>query len=99
MARRRLSVLEEEWTVEGDVLARARAALDSAWDEDERPVLRAARNRWTVVGAGSQLRLGRDGRWWPYRKQSGRWVPAGRAAQDPGTALASMEHIAAGESL
>ncbi|WP_329280257.1 SWIM zinc finger family protein [Streptomyces sp. NBC_01451] len=92
-----LSVLEEEWTVEGKVLARARAALDSAWDEDERPVLRVARNRWTVVGAGSQLRLGRDGRWWPYRKQSGRWVLAGRAAQDPGTALASMERITAEE--
>ncbi|NEC88408.1 SWF or SNF family helicase [Streptomyces sp. SID12501] len=94
-----LSVLEEEWTVEGEVLARARTALDSAWDEDERPVLRAARNRWTVVGAGSQLRLGRDGRWWPYRKQSGRWVLAGRAAQDPGTALASMGRTAEEESL
>ncbi|WP_327693182.1 SWF or SNF family helicase [Streptomyces sp. NBC_00459] len=89
-----LSVLEEEWTVEGDVLARARAALDSAWDEDERPILQAARNRWTVVGTGSQLRLGRDGRWWPYRKQGGRWVPAGQAAQDPGTALALMERTA-----
>lgn len=88
-----LSVLEEEWTVEGEQLARARAALDSAWDEDERPTLRAIRNRWTEVGAGNQLRLGRDGRWWPYRKQSGRWVPAGQAAQDPATALASMEHM------
>lgn len=89
-----LSVLEEEWTVKGEQLARARAALDSAWDEDERPTLRAIRNRWTVVGADNQLRLGRDGRWWPYRKQSGRWVPAGRAAQDPATALALMEHTA-----
>ncbi|WP_405813844.1 SWF or SNF family helicase [Streptomyces sp. NBC_01390] len=88
-----LSVLEEEWTVGGEQLARARAAIDSAWDEDERPTLRAARNRWTVVGAGSQVRLGRDGRWWPYRRHDGRWVPAGRAAQDPATALASMEHI------
>ena len=89
-----LSVLEEEWTVEGEVLARARAALDSAWEDDERPELRTTRNRWTVVGTGSQLRLGRDGRWWPYRKRSGRWVPAGRAAQDPATALALMEHSA-----
>ncbi|WP_405538994.1 SWF or SNF family helicase [Streptomyces sp. NBC_00075] len=93
-----LSVLEEEWAVEGEELARARAALDSAWDEGERPALRAARNRWTVVGAGSQLRLGRDGRWWPYRKESGRWVPAGRSAQDPATALASLEHMAPEES-
>ncbi len=93
-----LSVLEEEWTVEGEVLARARAALDAAWDEDERPALRAARNRWTVVDAGSQVRLGRDGRWWPYRKRSGRWMSAGPAAQDPATALASIEHAAAEES-
>ncbi|MGW2724163.1 SWIM zinc finger family protein [Streptomyces sp. NPDC001492] len=86
-----LSVLEEEWTVPGEALARARASLESAWDEDERPSLRASGNRWTVVGAPAQLRLGRDGRWWPYRKERGRWVPAGAACQDPATALASVE--------
>ncbi|MFI6033493.1 SWF or SNF family helicase [Streptomyces sp. NPDC051315] len=85
-----LSVLEEEWTVEGEALARARAALDSAWEDDERPALRARGNRWTVVGAAGQLRLGRDGRWWPYRKERGRWVPDGDAALDPATALASI---------
>ncbi|MFI1034101.1 SWF or SNF family helicase [Streptomyces sp. NPDC020951] len=86
-----LSVLEEEWTVAGEALARARAALDSAWEEDERPVLRARGNRWTVVGEGAacQLRLGRDGRWWPYRKERGRWTAAGDAAHDPATALAA----------
>ncbi|MEV0642547.1 SWF or SNF family helicase [Streptomyces sp. NPDC050619] len=93
-----LSVYEEEWTVEGETLARARAALDSAWDEDERPTLRATGNRWTVVGAPRQLRLGRDGRWWPYRKERGRWVPAGGAAQDPATALASTDLAAAEEA-
>ncbi|MFE5893065.1 SWIM zinc finger family protein [Streptomyces sp. NPDC002285] len=86
-----LSVLDEEWTVEGETLARARAALDSAWDEDERPTLRAKGNRWTVVGAPRQLRLGRDGRWWPYRKDRSRWVPAGGPAHDPATALASAQ--------
>jgi uncharacterized Zn finger protein len=86
-----LSVCEEEWTVEGETLARARAALDSAWEEDERPTLRVTANRWTVVGAAGQVRLGRDGRWWPYRKEGGRWVSAGGAAQDPATALASAE--------
>ncbi|WP_432193534.1 SWF or SNF family helicase [Streptomyces sp. bgisy027] len=85
-----LSVLDEEWTVEGETLARARAALESAWDEDDRPALRAKGNRWTVVGAPGQLRLGRDGRWWPYRKERGRWAPAGGPAQDPGTALAAV---------
>ncbi|MDQ0579390.1 SWIM zinc finger family protein [Streptomyces rishiriensis] len=82
-----LSVLEEEWAVEGAALARARAALESAWEEDERPVLRARGNRWTVVGTGCQLRLGRDGRWWPYRREGGRWMPAGDAAHDPAAAL------------
>ncbi|MFE9017209.1 SWF or SNF family helicase [Streptomyces sp. NPDC007808] len=84
-----LAVLDEEWTVEGETLARARGALESAWDEDERPALRAEHNRWTVVGVPCQLRLGRDGRWWPYREEAGRWVPAAGPAQDPATALAS----------
>ncbi|MFJ2240908.1 SWF or SNF family helicase [Streptomyces sp. NPDC087859] len=86
-----LDVLEEEWTVGGETLVRARAAIDSAWDEEERPSLRARGNRWTVVGSSSQLRLGRDGRWWPYRKERGRWVPAGVAVQDPATALAAAQ--------
>lgn len=86
-----LAVFEEEWTVEGEALARARAAVDTAWEGDERPELRARGNRWTVVGSPCQVRLGRDGRWWPYRKEGGRWLPAGEAAQDPATALASIQ--------
>jgi uncharacterized Zn finger protein len=86
-----LAVFEDEWTVEGDALVRARAALESSWEEDERPALRARGNRWTVVGAPSQLRLDRDGRWWPYRKERGRWAPAGGPAQDPATALATAQ--------
>ncbi|MFG2574071.1 SWF or SNF family helicase [Streptomyces sp. NPDC048481] len=85
-----LSVLEEEWAVGGEVLARARAALDSAWEADERPVLRVCGNRWTAVGTGVQLRLGRDGRWWPYREEGGHWAPAGEAAEDPATAWATV---------
>lgn len=83
-----LFVLEEEWAPGADALARARAALDAAWDDGERPQLRGARNRWTVVGSDAQLRQGPDGRWWPYRKERGRWAPAGPAAHDPATALA-----------
>ncbi|MEH0631962.1 SWF or SNF family helicase [Streptomyces bottropensis] len=85
-----LAVLDEEWHPPADSLARARAALATAWEEGERPELRAAGNRWTVVDGSAQLRLGRDGRWWPYRKERGRWVPAGPAARDPATALASV---------
>ncbi|GGL22949.1 hypothetical protein GCM10010095_05140 [Streptomyces anthocyanicus] len=92
-----LSVLEEEWAVEGDTLARARAALESAWEEDERPSLLARANRWTVVGAPHQLRLDRRGRWWPYRREHGRWVPVGGPSQDPATALASAALTTDGE--
>jgi hypothetical protein len=86
-----LDVLEAEWAVEAETLARARAALESAWEEDERPPLRASRNRWTVIGGRTQVRLAPDGRWWPYRKERGRWVPAGPASQDPATALGLAE--------
>lgn len=86
-----LSVLEDEWPVRGEALARARASLDGAWEQDEQPPLRARGNRWTVVGTPFQLRLGRDGRWWPYRKERGRWSPAGGPALDPAAALASLE--------
>lgn len=84
-----LSVLEDEWVVGAEALARARAALASAWDEDERPSLIASGNRWTVAGAPVQLRLGQDGRWWPYREVRGRWTPVGQAVGDPATALAT----------
>ncbi|MGW1540703.1 SWIM zinc finger family protein [Streptomyces sp. NPDC002309] len=90
-----LSVLEEEWAVEGESLARARAALNTAWDDDERPALRARGNRWTLVGSPRQLRLGRDGRWWPYRNQAGRWMPVGGGDRDPATALAATEDVPA----
>ncbi|MYX18277.1 SWF or SNF family helicase [Streptomyces sp. SID8374] len=83
-----LAVLDEEWEPDPDSLARARARLAEAWEEGERPQLRAARARWTVAGADVQLRYDRDGRWWPYRKERGRWVPAGPADDDPAGALA-----------
>lgn len=86
-----LAVLEEEWTPQPDALARARTALDEAWEGSDRPQLRGTGpGRWTVVGADAQLRLGRDGRWWPYRKERGRWAPAGSADHDPAAALATV---------
>ncbi|MEU5088712.1 SWF or SNF family helicase [Streptomyces sp. NPDC021356] len=86
-----LSVLEEGWTPDGEAQVRARAALASAWDEEDRPSLRATGNRWTVIGAAHQLRLGQDGRWWPFRKENGHWEPVGAAAHDPATALATAQ--------
>ncbi|MER6027114.1 SWF or SNF family helicase [Streptomyces sp. NPDC001851] len=84
-----LAVLDEEWRVEGVALARARAALEAAWEADERPAFHSSGNRWTVPGGGVQLRLGRDGHWWPYREEGGRWTPAGGPDPDPATALAA----------
>lgn len=73
-----LSVFDGEWTPEPADLARATTLLEEAWEEPDRPRLRVSGpGRWAVPGSGAQLRLGRDGRWWPYRKESGRWAPAG----------------------
>ncbi|MGW1074166.1 SWIM zinc finger family protein [Streptomyces sp. NPDC002537] len=85
-----LTVLEDEWTPGGEALARARTQLSTAWEDGTAPELRCARNRWTVAGAGAQLRYDRDGRWWPYRKESGRWQPAGPCDRDPAAALAAL---------
>ncbi|MEV3987472.1 SWF or SNF family helicase [Streptomyces sp. NPDC049837] len=86
-----LAVLEEDWTPGPELLARAKALLAASWEDAERPTLRADRpGRWTVAGAGVQVRLDRDGRWWPYRKESGRWTPAGPPDPDPAAALAGV---------
>lgn len=88
-----LAVLEEEWTPDKETLARARARIAGAaesWEADERPALKGVRNRWTVADGRAQVRFGRDGRWWPYRKERGRWVPAGPADHDPAAVLASV---------
>ncbi|MFJ2645734.1 SWF or SNF family helicase [Streptomyces sp. NPDC087420] len=84
-----LAALEEEWTPEPGALARAGAALDGAWEDGDRPRLRSGGPaRWTVEGSGAQLRLGPDGRWWPFREERGRWAPAGPGDHDPAAALA-----------
>ncbi|WP_031079473.1 SWF or SNF family helicase [Streptomyces sp. NRRL S-118] len=84
-----LAVLEEEWTPSPEQSARARALLAEAWDDAERPALRASGpDRWTAPGTGVQLRLGRDGHWWAYRKEGGRWAPVTPPAEDPASAFA-----------
>lgn len=93
-----LAVLDEEWTPDQETLTRARARLRDAWEEDERPRLRASGNRWTVAEGGVQLRYGRDGRWWPYREEGGHWVPAGPGDEDPAAALGGAEPSAPGPS-
>ncbi len=74
-----------------EALARARAQLATTWEEGERaPRLRATGNRWTAVGTDAQVRYGRDGRWWPYRKDRGQWWPGRPAGHDPAAVLAVL---------
>ncbi|MEO3975002.1 SWF or SNF family helicase [Streptomyces sp. CAU 1734] len=92
-----LAVYDEEWAPDPEALARAASALERAWESGDRPRLRTAgAGRWTVVGAEAQLRVGPDGRWWPYRREQGRWTPAGPADPDPGAALAGALGTEAG---
>ncbi len=65
-----LAALEDDWTPDRTTLARARTAWAAAWAEEEAPVLRRVRARWTSPGTGRQIRLGREGRWWPYRREA-----------------------------
>ncbi|GGR57413.1 SWF or SNF family helicase [Streptomyces roseolus] len=82
-----LAVLEESWTPDEAALAVAEARLAEAWEDGEAPELSRSGARWTAAGARAQLRLGEDGRWWPYRRTGGGWVPAGPADRDPAAAF------------
>ncbi|WP_425608650.1 SWF or SNF family helicase [Streptomyces albipurpureus] len=93
-----LAVLGDEWSPGEELLTRATAVLEGAWEASDRPRLRSAGGgRWTVVGAEAQLRVGEDGRWWPFAKEKGRWVPAGPASHDPAAALSEVVPGALGE--
>lgn len=84
-----LAVLDGDQLPDAAALARARAQLALAWeDEADRPALRGEAGRWTVVDTDVQLRYGPDELWWPYRSSGGRWWPAGPPYADPAAALA-----------
>lgn len=84
-----LAALEDDWAPDRTTLTRARAALAAAWADEQAPALRRVRARWTEADTGRQLRLGREGRWWPYHREAGRWIPTGPSAPDPASALAA----------
>ncbi|MET0135127.1 MAG: SWF/SNF family helicase, partial [Kibdelosporangium sp.] len=81
-----LDVLETPWRPTKAELARVHTVLSrSELSDVDIPALEQDRNRWT---AGElQLRLGKDGRWYPYRLTEGEWWPAGPPELDPATAL------------
>jgi hypothetical protein len=69
-----------------------RAAADNALKSRFASVTRR-RNRWTITTEARQLRLGRDGRWYPYAKEGGRWLPDGPPAADPLTAAERVKQV------
>ncbi|GGS47844.1 SWIM zinc finger family protein [Actinokineospora fastidiosa] len=76
-----LRVLEASWRPPAADLARGRDAVASVADAEAE----VAANRITVGAA--QVRLGRDGRWYPYRERGGRWWPSGAPSPDAATAM------------
>jgi len=83
-----LAVLETAWTPPKQAMARARSAWADAWAGDDLPALEVSKNRCTASGYRLQLRLGKDGRWYPYRESDGEWWPAGQPDPDPATLFA-----------
>ncbi|MDX5568390.1 SWIM zinc finger family protein [Streptomyces sp. ID05-04B] len=85
-----LDVLNSSWTPPASRLERDREALRADWADGRPPRLRSWRNRWTVEGRDAQLRLGRDGLWYPYTKDQGTWWPAGPPDADPAVVLTAL---------
>lgn len=79
-----LEVLEHPWAPDRLTVARVN---DELRQSREQGVLEATaeakvwRNRWTFPGE-SQLRLGRDELWYPFRAHGGVWWPAGSPERD-----------------
>ncbi|MQL67086.1 hypothetical protein F6Q10_32010 [Streptomyces vinaceus] len=97
--RAALDVLEHPWTPPEQQTARARTALATAWEADELPPVTVDGNHWTLTGRDLQLRLGRDGRWYPYRRRDDLWWPVGPPSTDPADALADLTGLAGDDEL
>ncbi len=95
--RAALEVLERSWTPTEQQTAQARTALAAGWEDEELPPVTVEGNHWTLTGRGLQLRLGRDGRWYPYRERDAAWWPAGSPATDPAEALADLAGLTAAD--
>ncbi|WP_078901383.1 SWIM zinc finger family protein [Actinacidiphila yeochonensis] len=78
-----LDVLENAWNPPAGRLERDREALRADWSGTTPPRLRTWRNRWTVDGHNAQLRLSREGLWYPYTRDRATWYPAGPRTRTP----------------
>ncbi|MEV1076812.1 SWIM zinc finger family protein [Streptomyces sp. NPDC050211] len=83
-----LAVLEEPWDPPAGRFDRARPLLLAA----DLPAFRPWRNRLTHPRGHVQLRLGRDGIWYPYESEPGHddWWPRGTPDLDPVGALTGL---------
>jgi uncharacterized Zn finger protein len=80
-----LDVLEHIWTPDAADLARARAELLAAADDD----ISIAVSGNHLTFADTQLRLDHNGHWHPYRLVNTTWLPTAPPTVDPLTALAT----------
>ncbi|MGW7662900.1 SWIM zinc finger family protein [Streptomyces sp. NPDC054756] len=83
-----LAVLEEPWDPPAGRFDRARPLLLAA----DLPAFRPWRNHLTHPHGHLQVRLGRDGLWYPYESEPGRddWWPRGTPDLDPVGALTGL---------
>ncbi|MFI6159238.1 SWIM zinc finger family protein [Micromonospora haikouensis] len=85
-----VDVVDAVFSPPRELVARATEALREAGGVDgAAPEVRNWRNRWTV-GRDAQVRYGRDGRWYPFRRRAGQWWPAGPPGPDPADALLDL---------
>jgi uncharacterized Zn finger protein len=77
--REALALLDDEWTPEAGDVAEGAAALGAG--------AHVYRNRVSDASDARQLRLGRDGRWYPFRRVGSVWELSGAPAADPAEAL------------
>ncbi|MEU1811843.1 SWIM zinc finger family protein [Micromonospora aurantiaca (nom. illeg.)] len=85
-----LDVVDAVFGPPKELVSRATEALrEAAGIGGATPEVKNWRNRWTV-GRDVQVRYGRDGRWYPFRRRSGEWWPAGPPGPEPADALLDL---------
>jgi uncharacterized Zn finger protein len=86
-----VGVLQEVWSPPAADVARARAAISAVFaDDDEVPEIAVWRNRFTLEEHDIQVRLGRDGLWYPYRRRAAEWWPGGPPGRDAGAVAGDL---------
>jgi uncharacterized Zn finger protein len=90
-----LRVLDTTWKPPKAELARGGDAAGSVAEAAVEVAVEVASNRVTIGDA--QLRYGRDGRWYPYRRRANDWWPSGRADPDAAAALLNAGSVVEGE--